>query len=198
MWIILSQELALDPIKSLMVAAIVCLSGAVVKIWYDLRGGLAKQLDAHAKRISGLEIENKELKDRCVLLERENQRLITQFLTLSSSHDSSPLPQWIKDETGKVLAVNRAYERLYLIPRGYRISDYLHKMDEDVWPEELAEEFRVNDQHVWRSRETIDVKESVQMGDNTIVKVRIIKFPRYAEGIEEPIGIAGIAVPDDL
>lgn len=175
--------------------AIGVMAAAIGKLWHLQTQNALKLRDDLECRIKTLECAKEELEKRCKSLECENQRLLTQFIILSSSHDSSPLPQWVKDDEGRVLAVNRAYERLFLIPRGYKISDYLHHTDAAVWPPEVAEEFTLNDHEVWRRREVMDLEERIEMPDKSLQKMRIIKYPRYAAGIEQPIGIAGIAIP---
>lgn len=178
--------------------AIAAMAAAIGKLWHMQVVNASKLRDDLEARVKTLEHAKAELERRCNLLEVENQRLLTQFIILSSSHDSSPLPQWVKDDEGRVLAVNRAYERMFLIPRGYKVADYLHHTDESVWPQEIAEEFRRNDQEVWKRREVMDLLENIQHSSGEVKKMRIIKYPRYADGIEQPIGIAGIAIPELL
>ena len=192
-------------LETALLAAIPVLAAAVAKLWHNQVAGnrryekeLRARVDELRQRLDKTEAECGVLLGKVGMLERENARLLTQFVILSSSHDSSPLPQWIKDEDGKVIAVNRAYEKLYLVPRGYRVADYLHHFDGDVWPKEVAAAFRVNDEEVWRTHKTVDVKEPVEFASGETRLVRIIKYPRYAEGIEDPIGIAGIAIPEVL
>ena len=178
--------------------AIGVMAAALTKLWQLQTQNATKLRDDLEGRVKALEAAKAELEKRGKLLEHENQRLLTQFIILSSSHDSSPLPQWVKDDEGRVLAVNRAYERLFLIPRGYKLGDYLHHTDASVWPAEVAEEFQANDREVWRRREVMDLEERIEMPDKSLQKMRIIKYPRYADGIEQPIGIAGIAIPASL
>lgn len=178
-----------------LMTAIGAMAAALAQLWRMQVASAVRLRNDLEKRLAELELAKRELQKRCQLLENENQRLLTQFIILSSSHDSSPLPQWLKDEDGRVLAVNRAYERLFLLPRGYKLQDYLHHTDTAVWPPEIAAEFMANDQEVWRRREVMDLMERVEMPDKSIEPMRIIKYPRYADGIEQPIGIAGIAIP---
>jgi PAS domain S-box-containing protein len=189
---------AVTGIEGALMAAIGVLSGVIAHLW---RMQVAQHCRVKAdleKRIEVLEKAKTAIEARCHALELENHRLLTQFIILSSSHDSSPLPQWVKDEDGRILAVNRAYERIFLLPRGYKIQDYLHQKDSHVWPKAIAEEFKKNDDLVWRTRRVHDLLEKIEMPGGEVRKMRIIKFPRYADGIENPIGIAGIAVPDKL
>lgn len=185
-------------IEGALMTAIAAMAAAIGKLWHMQVINSAKLRNDLEERVKALEIGKAELQKRCNLLEVENQRLLTQFIILSSSHDSSPLPQWVKDDEGRVLAVNRAYERMFLIPRGYKVADYLHHTDDSVWPAEIGEEFRQNDQEVWKRRDVMDLRENIQHPTGEVKKMRIIKYPRYADGIEQPIGIAGIAIPEQL
>lgn len=191
-------------IEAMLAAAVAAVAGALVFVWkiqlktYGvIQADLKVQLEKLEKKQRNLEDQNKCLAEKVYLLERENSRLLTQFVALSSAHDSSPLPQWVKDENGKMLSLNRAYEKTFLIPNGFTSKDCLHKTDRSVWPEEIAEAFKKNDDLVWRTRKIHDLKERISV-NGVITDIRTIKYPRYADGIKDPIGISGIAIPDDL
>lgn len=188
---------------SVMTPAFGALATAVVYLWRQQsrmhaeavawRDGRIRSLEENEKR---LEKRIEELENKVNVLEAEKATLKTQFLMLSSSHDSSPLPMWIKDLGGKVIACNKAYEAHFLIPRGYRLADYLGHDDGTVWPDAIAAEYRKNDESVYRTGKIFDGTESIVDTEGNVRPVRIIKWPRHASGIEQPFGIAGIAVPD--
>lgn len=191
-------------IETMLAGAVAAVAGALVFVWKiqlktygTIQVDLKVQLEKLEKKQKNLEEQNKCLAEKVHLLERENSRLLTQFIALSSAHDSSPLPQWVKDENGKMLSLNRAYEKTFLIPNGLTLKDCLHKADRNVWPEEIAEAFRKSDDLVWKTRKIHDLKEPISV-NGKITYIRTIKYPRYAEGIKDPIGISGIAIPDDL
>lgn len=138
------------------------------------------------------------LERRIAQLEKEGAVMEARFMAFRSSHDSSPLPMWIKDAEGKVLACNKAYETVFLKPRGYTLADYLGHYDRDVWPDHIADQFARNDHDVLANGVTIDTTENVTNAEGKDLPVRIIKYPRCITGIEAPIGAAGIAVIDDL
>jgi len=96
--------------------------------------------------------ENKEHKDRQDELykkiaehEKKLSALNAKLLVMESSYMHIPLPSWLKDIDGTMLAVNDAYEMYFLIPNGFVKSDYIGKTDSDVWPENIAQEFIGND-----------------------------------------------------
>lgn len=148
--------------------------------------------------------ENKEHKDRQDELykkiaehEKKLSALNAKLLVMESSYMHIPLPSWLKDIDGTMLAVNDAYEIYFLIPNGYTKADYVGKTDSDVWPENLAQEFIGNDiltlqseKKIWFGKETILIKD-VDVSDNW----RVLKYVRYAGNIA--VGIAGIAIPSE-
>lgn len=148
--------------------------------------------------------ENKEHKDRQDELykkiaehEKKLSALNAKLLVMESSYMHIPLPSWLKDIDGTMLAVNDAYEMYFLIPNGFVKSDYIGKTDSDVWPENIAQEFIGNDiltlqseKKIWFGKETILIKD-VDVSDNW----RVLKYVRYAGNIA--VGVAGIAIPSE-
>ena len=148
--------------------------------------------------------ENKEHKDRQDELykkiaehEKKLSALNAKLLVMESSYMHIPLPSWLKDIDGTMLAVNDAYEIYFLIPNGYTKADYVGKTDSDVWPENIAKQFIESDirtmqseKKIWFGKEQIVVKD-VDVSDNW----RVLKYVRYAGNI--PVGIAGIAIPSE-
>lgn len=148
--------------------------------------------------------ENKDHKDRQDELykkiaehEKKLSALNAKLLVMESSYMHIPLPSWLKDIDGTMLAVNDAYEMYFLIPNGFVKSDYIGKTDSDVWPENVAQEFISNDiltlqseKKIWFGKETILIKD-VDVSDNW----RVLKYVRYAGNIA--VGIAGIAIPSE-
>lgn len=148
--------------------------------------------------------ENKEHKDRQDELykkiaehEKKLSALNAKLLVMESSYMHIPLPSWLKDIDGTMLAVNDAYEIYFLIPNGYTKADYVGKTDSDVWPENIAKQFIESDirtmqseKKIWFGKEQIVVKD-VDVSDNW----RVLKYVRYAGNIA--VGIAGIAIPSE-
>ena len=112
---------------------------------------------------------------------------------LESSHQDAPIPIWLKDQFGIMLALNPAYEKTFLLPIGKTRDDYLHRSDYDIWPDEVAAEYIKNDKMVQRTMDIWIGYENIIDHQGNKVKWKIIKYPRTANGVL--IGIAGIAVP---
>jgi PAS domain S-box-containing protein len=186
-------------------AIVVALAGAVAHLWRQNSQVFKSQIDQREVRIKALEASEKkdkaeieDLKKRVQILELERERLDARFLHFKSSHDACPLPVWFKDRDGTMLSCNRAYETVFLKPRGYCLEDYLGKQDKDVWPPAIAQKFEENDRKVLDSGEVHDQTEMVENRHGVLVAVRIIKYPRRLLGVSEPVGVAGMAIVEDL
>lgn len=192
-----------DPlIVTSLFAAIAALSGAVVFLWKQQSKLLNDAVSWRDERITALEKQEKVMEQRLQDLERqvkelekEKAHMKAQFLIFSTSHDSSPIPMWIKDPSGKILSCNKAYESIFLRPRGYKMTDYIGADDFAVWPKHIAEKFRKNDKEVLDSGNVWVGEETIVGQDDIELQTRIIKYPRYVAGMELPFGIAGVA-PD--
>lgn len=78
-----------------LIAAICALAGAVVHLWrlqVRFRDGqqayLEKTIRELQTRLHRIEQDNESLENKVALLERENTRLLTQFVTLSAKQDA--------------------------------------------------------------------------------------------------------------
>lgn len=145
-----------------------------------------------------LQKENKELQDELLQFQHKYRAFETAMLhkleMLESAHSDLPIPQWLKDDSGRMLFFNRAYERTFLNPRGYEAKDYKGKMDSDVWPEDIAKEFYRNDMHVLTADKPWVGEETIENAEGERVKWRILKYSRKSG--RHIIGVAGIAFPE--
>lgn len=196
-------EISLNFIEWSLSGAIAGLAGAVTYLWKQQVKMHGDQIEWRDKRISELEDLEKEgrekirqLEVKVHKLELEAESMKTRFLIFQSTHDSAPVPMWIKDLNGKVLAANQAYEDLFLKPRGYLLQDYVGHHDSAVWPEDVATEFTNNDERVRKDGLIWDGKETIINEAGARYQCRVIKYPRYAPGMNDPFGIAGIAIPE--
>jgi cytochrome b involved in lipid metabolism len=105
---------------------------------------------------------------------------------------SIPLPMWMKNQFGIVDFLNDEYVDTFLKPFGKAKEDYIGKTDFDVWPKEVAEEYRRHDMQVLNDGLVFNARETVigPLGEKT--KWRIMKFLRKV-----PRGTVGIAFPDN-
>ncbi|MEP2774864.1 MAG: PAS domain-containing protein [Luteolibacter sp.] len=100
--------------------------------------------------------------------------------------DHSPTTAWLKDEDGRYVYMNRPFEECY----GVKLEDWRGKTDEDLWPGEMATEFRKNDLKALASDTAIEVVEFARNAQGEVIHQLCSKFPfRDAEGKRYVAGI---------
>lgn len=109
--------------------------------------------------------------------------------------DNTPIPCWAKDINSRYLWINDEYCQQWNIKK----SQFEGKTDYEVWPPDVAEEFRTNDLRVIHNKILIETIEKVPItsGSNTgdeRALWRIWKFPLKDEG-GKVVGVGGIAAP---
>lgn len=197
--------------KNIGLPALVLLAGFGVLFWLsgerekDPQNQLSQQQVQFQKsvmdRVKDLEQDQRSLMDmRDELLKRindlviENAQLRARLDLMESAQMNLPWPMWLKDKSGVMLALNPAYERKYLLPRGLTRSDYIGKRDIDVWPEEIARAFGENDRETAERGRVQDFWELIIV-DGRREYERFLKYPRYVNGIL--IGIGGMQIPPE-
>lgn len=156
---------------------------------------MLKEENENWKRtVEALQMKEEESRQRIIDLERLSSSLQSKLLLLESAAFDFPVPMWVKDLSGKMLALNEAYEQIFLKPKNLTAQDYIGKTDDKIWGKELAKIFQANDRKAFLTK--IPVKETFihELPDGSTEKYIIIKFIRYAGTLA--LGIGGIAVPD--
>ncbi len=159
-----------------------------------------QELDEFKKVFEVWQEDNKRLRERekalleeVVKLREEVADLRNKIVLLESAHQDLPLPAWLKDTKGVMLAVNAAYEDTFLVPRGFNAVDYIGHTDHAVWPEDIANQYQKHDKMVLRSGKMWHGSEKIPNNDGEVEEWSIIKYVRYSGRTK--IGIAGIAIP---
>lgn len=138
------------------------------------------------------EKERYEMQTRIFQLENQLIALRNKIILLESAHMDSPLPMWLKDTDGTMLALNKPYETLILKPIGKTTEDYIGKNDLEFWGDTIGKIYMDNDEwvmenkKVWKGIEPLRIKGKMD-------EIVVFKYPRYSSKIL--IGTAGIAVP---
>ena len=129
--------------------------------------------------------------------ERKISALNTKLLIMESAYMHIPVPSWLKDLDGTMLALNEAYEDNFLKPLGLCRADYIGKTDFDIWDDETAKEYQENDVKVLNSIEKVWFgKEKIILnGVDVTDQWKMLKYVRFAGDLE--IGIGGMAIPSD-
>ncbi len=101
--------------------------------------------------------------------------------------DNSKAAIFLKDMEGRYLLMNHECERLFKIT-----NDWIRgKTDYDVFPKEIADTLRLNDQQVINNGTAITLEEEVPLEDGIHTYIAV-KFPLYdSEGV--PYAICGIS-----
>lgn len=147
-------------------------------------------------RIDRLEKELLEVRQSEFKSKEEINTLRNQLLIFESSHVDIPLAMWMKDTEGKMIFINSIYEDIFLIPRGYKISDYLGKTDNAVWSREVSKAFAKNDAEVIRNKKYIRTIERVDDVNGDTYEIEILKYPRKINN--KVIGISGVVLNYNL
>lgn len=119
---------------------------------------------------------------------RVRKALEQRELYLHAILDNLPDIAWLKDANGAIVAVNEP------MARASRLSaeELIGKTDFDLYPLDLAERYRVDDQHVMKTRSTLRLEEPFAVADGTRVTVETIKTAVVDEH-GNVIGTTGIA-----
>jgi len=105
---------------------------------------------------------------------------------------------WLKDKDGVMLAINEKYVDVFLKPRGYEANDYIGNDDYSVWPHDIASQFITHDLRVLSLGETVYFKEKIPDTEGNYIEWIIIKYPRVDKSNNTTLGVAGVALPDDI
>jgi PAS domain S-box-containing protein len=101
---------------------------------------------------------------------RERTREITDILRYT------PAVVYIKDRDGHYRLVNSRYEELF----GLRNEQIRGKSDYDIFPSEIAQQFRASDLQVLEQERPLQVEERIPQ-DNGVYTYLSVKFPLYDE-----------------
>lgn len=136
--------------------------------------------------VKNLRKENKDLNIRNKNLELQVQSLISEMIVLKASTDFFPFPYWIKNLEGKMIYVNKAYEKKFLIPKGLKAIDYIGKKDSVVWSKKISKSFNDFDMKVIKTGEPLTLYQTI---DNN-KKILVTKYPYKINGFT--FGVAGV------
>jgi PAS domain S-box-containing protein len=100
--------------------------------------------------------------------------------------DNSPTIAWAKDDAGRVVYLSKTFENRF----GVTLADWRGKTDFELWPPDVAEEFRRDDLSVLASGQPVEIIEQTSNADGGRCYWWDLKFPfedaagnRYVGGI---------------
>ena len=101
--------------------------------------------------------------------------------------DNTTAVIFVKDAQGRYLLINRRYETLFHVSR----EQVEGRTDHDIFPKDVADAFRANDQEVLRTGKALELEELVPQDDGPHTYISL-KFPlRDSAGV--PYAVCGIA-----
>lgn len=125
----------------------------------------------------------------CSKTRAEFESIKNDFILVRASQDQIPMPRWIKNNDLKMIWVNKAYEEMYLIPKGITAAEYISNYDDYVFGHATGEQWRANDKYVLRTKRPITFTEEVNG-----MQITVVKYP-FKVG-EVFLGVGGIEIID--
>ena len=113
--------------------------------------------------------------------------LRTSEQQLQSILDNSTTVIYVKDLEGRYLRVNQRFEKIYRIEEGHAKG----KTDYDLFPKEIAENLRANDQKILEDAAPLEFEEVVSHAGSIHTYISI-KFPLF-DPWGRPYAVAGIS-----
>jgi PAS domain S-box-containing protein len=139
----------------------------------DIENGIVCGFVVNVADVTGMKNLERDLK-------AEKERLAAVI-------DNSTAVIFMKDLSGKYLLINRKYEALFHISK----TEMIGKTDYDVFPVEIADKFRANDQEVIKRKSPIEFDETAPHDDG-LHYYFAIKFP-LLDNNGEVYAVCGIA-----
>lgn len=106
--------------------------------------------------------------------------------------DNSATVAWMKDEEGRHVYVSPSFERRFHV----RLDDWRGKTDFELWPHDIAKEFRENDLAVLKENRVIEVVEQAHEPDGKQSWWLSHKFPYQDASGKRYVGGLGVEVTD--
>jgi two-component system cell cycle sensor histidine kinase/response regulator CckA len=140
------------------------------------------------KKVSDLEVARRELQKQLLERQRIEEALNASLQQMGAILNNIPDMAWLKDMEGRFIAVNAPLAEAC---QG-KPQDIVGKTDLDIWPEDLARLYRMDDAEVIRTKQRKRVEERFAGSDGTESWIETIKTPVFdLEG--NVIGTTGIA-----
>lgn len=145
------------------------------------------------KKIVELEISLQRIEESSLeFYNNELASLNDKLKEFEATTASVPLPVWFKNLDGILLYANLEYEKMFLTPRGFSLGDYIGNTDFQIWPEEVALEFKHNDDLVCNSGKPYRSVEGIQDEYGVVYYVEVLKYPRFQN--DKLMGVSGLVL----
>lgn len=146
---------------------------------------------AKEEAILNTKILVEELQD----IKRDMYSMKSKLLLFENTHFTIPFPMWIKDMSGIMLTVNKAYEDQFLKPLGKEAIDYIGKNDIEFWGEEIGKQYQENDHEAYMNPNSLYVGyEDLLLPSGKTTKIKVVKYIQYSGNTA--VGKTGISIPN--
>jgi len=122
-----------------------------------------------------LEQRVKELEKESIKWNREKESLLDSEGWLISMVETIPDAVYLKDTEGRYLFVNKAFEEIVDKKR----EDIIEKSDDQLLPQDLAEQVKSSDQEILRELKTLRVEQHLTKENGEKLFFDTIKFPLF-------------------
>ncbi|KAA5541324.1 PAS domain S-box protein [Roseiconus nitratireducens] len=119
---------------------------------------------------------------------RDNEVRMQAFLS------NSAVVAWMKDEQLRYTYMCPTFENRFDLDQ----SEWIGKTDFDVWPDEIAKQFRLNDEHVLKTGDTIETVEQSAYPNGERPHFFVSKFLLTNSSGERFVGGLGIDISDRI
>lgn len=119
---------------------------------------------------------------------RESEERFRAFM------DNSPTIAWSKDEQGRLIYWNRAFQQRFQA----RWPDWQGKTDEELWPAEIAQRFRQKDAVVFRSGQTVEGIDEIPDRQGGVSSWWNFRFPFQDATGRRYVGSVGVDITERL
>ena len=124
---------------------------------------------------------------------RRERELETMNRRLEAVLENTTTPMYMKDAEGRFRFVNRGFRELF----GLEDEEIVDRTDHDLFPAELADEYRANDRTVLDRGEPVEAEERVTVDGDQRVFVST-KVPVYDTGEradpDDPVAVFGVSL----
>ena len=140
------------------------------------------------QRTQELSATNQSLKSEIERRRKIEQELQQSQVRLEAILNNAPSVIYLKEPEGPMLLVNREFETIFNITSAEAVG----KSDRELFPDDIAAAFAVNDRRVVETRQSLQTEEVALQADGKLHTFLSIKFPLF-DSQGRVVQIGGIA-----
>lgn len=152
-----------------------------------MRDSIRDQITDLNNMIVQLKERDERIREVVKELEEKNKKLIKSEEQLQSIIDNSTAVIYLKDSAGKYILINKRFESLFHVVN----KDIVGKTDYDLFPKDMADAFRSNDQKVIATGDPLEIEEYAPHDDGVHTYISI-KFPLH-DALGDIYAVCGIS-----